>query len=180
MKFRSNRDKLLAEISQPIAEHFQALSEFDPKVNLAYTSLADWTSVTIAQVEDTLINERFRPTTAAWICSRTKVNHAKHCRVRSPAEPFRGRPLGRAIRGRLIWGRCPFLVPSLGGQNRKRLSGLRMRLLILCRVAFPRPRPRRVSGLGATRFAERPYAVHKLPRPLHHKWYKARIVSVPG
>jgi hypothetical protein len=34
-----------------------SLSEFDPKVDLAYTSLADWTSV--AQVEDTLINERF-------------------------------------------------------------------------------------------------------------------------
>jgi hypothetical protein len=36
-----------------------SLSEFDPKVDLAYTSLADWTSVAIAQFEDTLINERF-------------------------------------------------------------------------------------------------------------------------
>jgi hypothetical protein len=59
MKFRSNPDKLWAEILQPTAEHFRIHLLFDSKVDLAYTSLADWTSVAIAQFEDTLINERF-------------------------------------------------------------------------------------------------------------------------
>jgi len=53
-------------------------------------------------------------------------------------------------------------------------------LLKLCRVPFPRPRPRRVSDLGVARCAGHPSAVHKLPRPPHRKWYKARIVSVLG
>jgi hypothetical protein len=37
------------------------------------------------------------------------------------------------------------------------------------RVSFPRRRLRRVSDPGVARCAERPYAVHKLPRLLHHK-----------
>jgi hypothetical protein len=49
---------------------------------------------------------------------------------------------------------------------------------IVCRVSFPRPQQRRVSGLGVARYAEHRYAVHRLPQPLHHKWYKAQIAFV--
>jgi hypothetical protein len=45
MKFRSNPDKLWAEILQLTAKHFRIHLLFDSKVDLAYTSLADLTSV---------------------------------------------------------------------------------------------------------------------------------------
>ncbi len=41
--------------------------------------------------------------------------------------------------------------------------------VIVCRASFPQPRLRKVSDLGVARFAGHPYAVHKLPRSLHHK-----------
>ena len=49
---------------------------------------------------------------------------------------------------------------------------------IVCQVSFPQPQQRRVSGLGVAPYAEHPYAVHKLPQPLHHRWCKAQIVFV--
>jgi len=42
-------------------------------------------------------------------------------------------------------------------------------------ASFPRRRLRKVSDLGGAPCARRPNAVHRLPRLLHHRYYKARI-----
>ena len=123
-----------------------------------------------------------------WTLSSLCINSAKFSMSSSRAgrRHYRRQPREKAdqkrkLRERSVRGIIPNLTSAVCWRESLTCkSPVGLSAVIVCRAAFPQPPLPKASDPGGARCVGHPCAVHTLPWSLHHRWGKARIISVSG